>query len=1480
MSSASNRMFGILRSVPVAVLVLLCGSHLWAGDLHIVSDSGYPTDGNGGPVHIVTGTRETAGPLSAGFHAEGSADVPDPGVEYTLSPARYRWALSPSADGIAFIVPTEPYSGTTFKAYRQQPLRKSYTLSVEMYWEKLDRLGYVVGELGNTFAYYDIDLTIIKVDLVIQSLPEEQESPPHEEDPGAYVGLNNDDDDQDGTLDSGSSESPVEGEDDLVAATISFAPGSLDFGTLTLQVNNSGDGRVALWDDASKTTSLPAPKSWDLSCYGSQPKTVWLEGTALSSAAKDIELKLGFCSSPGDLADEGTGGRYGLEDKVMVTVMVADLDIDSDNNNQAGDPDHSDAEEVLEDNPYAVGKVIAINDNDDNGNGIPDFADGFDFDTSDSADDQNVDEKFVPITITLPGSNVLADISDARLTISYSGSDPAGVQRSGSPGHYTYAPASGALRLWTKDGCVARTKRPVSDSDLESEDDDGLGFYIAPGSYDGDSLKKLGFDNCTRSQTFYVEAIEVSSAAGDQLVSIDFDPDTYGPAPSLSDTARITCIQVELVRGDVDPTTGRGDNGGAGALHPIEAGDSPLAASEPRPRIVIQSISASNVQDNANNRLTADITVSGYVTSAFADIVPDNADDPLTATITVSDRNSTTADLTRVEETATLLRPYAAHYTFTATLTGLGIESYQVPVTVEAEDPATGATGMSIARSDVEATRTPDPTPADTLLMQRGLSQPLKVRVNFGANYTVQDALNAGPEALTVDAKRSFVADETATTKGCGLTAPANANMRITNPDGQFDIEITDASAIGLSQSELGWFTAIVRAPGIYPDDVAVVFEETAGDSNVFVSRYVEAVVTFSGPLDPNAADVLSAQVRRVVWDTPGSWQSAIVYETGADTKVFNGTGIEMAVLASSEFSGSEYDEIALSVTCSSLGLSSWHVDGGEYMVDGLVFQSDAVFGYITPFTDYSEVWVDGEWQTQSPVILEPGNYGWYAPLMVRINGPVEVADTGLRVTILGGTHDIVVQDGVMYSSGSEKPGNFAMTGYLREGPMGGGHITDSGDFVWESFDGWQKGKDAAFYKTAHDLMDALQTIGHDRWIARTTGANPGQTYWGAGQQYNAANDPLNRTIDLLWESFDEAKTELRKTTVDDAVRTLALHKMTRNIVNVEIAGIPHSPNILYVEADGMDPKVKSLGSHHLIGHYLGYAGTHDDGGCQMQNITQFIHLGTGLGWGDLLEGKVTELGTILHQQLSDDERSKAIMAWLRKYDYLAALKPEKQAKIKEYGDVKAFRYGVAQDSKWLELVDIMRMAMAGGADKISALDLFMAYDIASGEGFHIFGLDSFNDVIATDAGDLIGKELSQPGCAITSKETLRQHLEADMAQARLDFLRHPRLADKDKVLQAFFKVQMSSNFIHFTPVSFGSVPVWRATLGTICEKNKARFKNAQGRIDFINTVKATVTDMTATTSTDPVKATLDSTDVDALQQIVEMLSLLGQDRN
>ena len=121
--------------------------------------------------------------------------------------------------------------------------------------------------------------------------------------PGAFINLNNNDDNFNGILDK--DENPVTGEKDLVPITISLKLNIVTPGTLELSQNSSSD-KIKIWADSKKVKQIILP--WEITT-GSITKTFYIEGIKLSDTIGDVGLGVEFNS-----------GQFFRSDSIKATV--------------------------------------------------------------------------------------------------------------------------------------------------------------------------------------------------------------------------------------------------------------------------------------------------------------------------------------------------------------------------------------------------------------------------------------------------------------------------------------------------------------------------------------------------------------------------------------------------------------------------------------------------------------------------------------------------------------------------------------------------------------------------------------------------------------------------------------------------------------------------------------------------------------------------------------------------------------------------------------------------------------------------------------------------------------------------------------------------------------------------------------------------------------------------------------------------------
>ncbi|MGB7156563.1 MAG: fibronectin type III domain-containing protein [Tepidisphaeraceae bacterium] len=261
------------------------------------------------------------------------------------------------------------------------------------------------------------------------------------------------------------------------------------------------DNGNGTWSQVVSTVTQPSVTA---------PTTINLkvEGITLSATKNDIELKATFTPSTGSAVID------------RARFSVADVDIDSDNDNGFNPPDSDMDEGLLEGDSNRPGKFLSVNDNDNDADGVLDFADGFNRDgMGGNGDDTTTGEQFVPIIVQIPHP---LDLNVARLKFLYSASDPAAASAS--------EPAAGHLRLWRKDGDDARNKASVFAG----------GDFIGDGEY---TPAQLGITTGAE-KLVWLEAVRASTDLASRTIQLLGDPDgPAGPSPfELFDAVMVTAV--------------------------------------------------------------------------------------------------------------------------------------------------------------------------------------------------------------------------------------------------------------------------------------------------------------------------------------------------------------------------------------------------------------------------------------------------------------------------------------------------------------------------------------------------------------------------------------------------------------------------------------------------------------------------------------------------------------------------------------------------------------------------------------------------------------------------------------------------------------------------------------------------------------------------------------------------------------------------
>ncbi len=402
-----------------------------------------------------------------------------------------------------------------------------------------------------------------------------QEEYIEEQAPGKYVVVNDDHDEEnadenDDWLHDLDTEDPISGVyyppvlvlDDLVEFEAQALPddGGVYEGA-TIRITKAGDGEVRLWAvDWWNNDWTPIPMG---------PESNLVEDFYAPGADFKWWDKLIEGLEPGPVDLELTFAKGGLTctDKVRLSVIQVDLDVDSDNTQTVSDfpPDRDDHEDGIEDQPDRPGRVIPVNSDDDD-ECIVDFADGYNVDallnnppypTFDYVyDDENdKEDDFVKMVLEVKGP---VDWATARVRFRYDGSDPLGVTPIGDPPYQNFTPADGHLRIWTKPGNVRRDGHRIR----IGQDGD----YVAPYHEQDQNpaiypLSLLGVTAEHPTTELWVEAVRPSTAIGADEIKVELDPNADVDAQQqpvqpdfiAADAVRFTAVEVGILDADMHP---------------------------------------------------------------------------------------------------------------------------------------------------------------------------------------------------------------------------------------------------------------------------------------------------------------------------------------------------------------------------------------------------------------------------------------------------------------------------------------------------------------------------------------------------------------------------------------------------------------------------------------------------------------------------------------------------------------------------------------------------------------------------------------------------------------------------------------------------------------------------------------------------------------------------------------------------------------
>lgn len=363
-------------------------------------------------------------------------------------------------------------------------------------------------------------------------------------------------------------------------------------------------------------------------------------------------------------------------------------------------------------------------------------------------------------------------------------------------------------------------------------------------------------------------------------------------------------------------------------------------------------------------------------------------------------------------------------------------------------------------------------------------------------------------------------------------------------------------------------------------------------------------------------------------------------------------------------------------------------------------------------------------------------------------------------------------------------------------------------------------------------LIEIAENRRKDRFAQEIAGAGnpPGSTYFPDYPTLDNTKDPRSVFAKYMWDNF--MKPFSTNGTIDNDGRKRAIANMADHVTTQIVGGVfPQASNKLWHAADegdtiiingvakniptltrlqGGGKKGYTLGSKYMLGHWqskLDTSSGDEDFECQTQNWSQILHFNAGMGWGEIDKKKgnvkhlVETLRDILREELpgdqadQDNKRIENIIAWYVDNDLadeqiikdLEAknvppdqIQQQLSKKKKELkSSYKSTWFYITTNkvvkARWQETVDVIIISdrMSGPQADIKSLDAFVAYEVASGEGFHVFGLDPFNDIIATQSGVLFAKILLlKKNSPIGKEDDVLPQLEDCCLKSRQQFIK------------------------------------------------------------------------------------------------------------
>ena len=664
--------------------------------------------------------------------------------------------------------------------------------------------------------------------------------------------------------------------------------------------------------------------------------------------------------------------------------------MDWDNDSQSSNPENDETERWLKWLPPSVenpGKVLFAGTGDSNGDGAPDFADGY---GGFGGQSNGAAGPLVPLVIDIPAN---VDTNRLRLTLAYDLSSPGGVTLSGGvDGGFIFTPGSGALRLWTRNGNEARTNAFVESG----------GNLISPStSYRITDLPFSDAGNAFRI-TLYVESVRPSAVIGDQIVTLyaDADGPEGGSREGMVDQAFFTTLDAVLVEvdsgGNTTPTT-------------------KLEASHPSPVITVSACSVGNVQASADYQaIVGTLSLAGAVQSAVCDLSPgtNGAIDEVFVYVNSYDTPLIVlpAVVTKSTNAGSLFQPFPYAGAFSTNLAGVELELGVNLIRVTAVDKVMGITGYAEYTVEVSGQKT------NQLLESYADAG---VGLDFGGITALSQLTGSTPVGF------GFTNAATSASYNGTLHKVSDSPLVLSNASAWVNIPDPAALDAALGAGGAARFDASVSVPALAPLHIGFTLER-ATNSGPFTFQFVEMQLTANGPLNGTAPDSVTVQLRK----GGGSWQTAtLTNSTGATNLFGNATGsyaVELAYTPS--LVTTQADELIVVVTNATLGLAGDVLGLIETATNSKVFASDPGLLHL------DDDWRDWTFGGGNGTALAASSGGVLKPYALQYAGPPALLDAITNISLLDeqgqpvGSRQVVKKDGKHFlRSVATTTGNLAL---------------------------------------------------------------------------------------------------------------------------------------------------------------------------------------------------------------------------------------------------------------------------------------------------------------------------------------------------------------------------------------------------------------------------------------------------------------------